>query len=232
MPGFPFRRSSFSLLLFSQELLYLLDSGLSLVESMEALTEKEHHAESRAVLQQVMASLYEDCLYPGAGAFPDDLPAAVRGDDPRQRAYRRHGARAGASRGLSVADRCGAQEVVVTASIYPVLLIVVGGLVMLFLLGYVVPRFSTIYESSGDNLPWMSQMLLAWGVTCSSTVARSALAGRDHRADGVCLVPCLGAAALMVQVWRPASAGESCGFTSWRGSIARWACCCAAESRW
>jgi len=30
-------------------------------------------------------------------------------------------------------------------------------------LGYVVPKFSTIYESTGADLPWMSQLLLSWG---------------------------------------------------------------------
>jgi general secretion pathway protein F len=52
---------------------------------------------------------------------------------------------------------------IIAASIYPSLLMVVGGLVVLFLLGYVIPRFSGIYENTGQNLPWASQMLLKWG---------------------------------------------------------------------
>ncbi len=51
----------------------------------------------------------------------------------------------------------------ITASIYPVLLLLVGALVSLFLLGYVVPKFSAIYENVGDNIPWMSRMLMQWG---------------------------------------------------------------------
>jgi general secretion pathway protein F len=43
------------------------------------------------------------------------------------------------------------------------MLLVVGGFVTLFLLGYVVPRFSAVYESSGRPLPWMSGMLLGFG---------------------------------------------------------------------
>lgn len=159
----PFRRSSFSLLLFSQELLSLLDSGLSLVESMEALSEKEHHAESRAVLQQVMAALYEGLPLSSAlerfpAFFPPLYVAMIRASErtgDMVHALARH---------VTYQSQIDAvRKKIVTASIYPVLLIVVGGLVMLFLLGYVVPRFSTIYESSGTSLPWMSQMLLAWG---------------------------------------------------------------------
>jgi general secretion pathway protein F len=51
----------------------------------------------------------------------------------------------------------------VSASIYPLILIVVGGLVSLFLLGYVVPRFSHIYEDIGGELPWLTRALMAWG---------------------------------------------------------------------
>ena len=52
---------------------------------------------------------------------------------------------------------------IVSASIYPVILLAVGGLVTLFLLGYVVPRFSRIYEDLGSNLPFMSRVLMQWG---------------------------------------------------------------------
>ncbi|OYX26919.1 MAG: type II secretion system protein, partial [Hydrogenophilales bacterium 32-62-9] len=52
---------------------------------------------------------------------------------------------------------------VLSASIYPMLLVGVGTLVIGFLLAYVVPRFATVYADSGRDLPWMSQMLLRWG---------------------------------------------------------------------
>jgi len=35
--------------------------------------------------------------------------------------------------------------------------------VSLFLLGYVVPRFSHIYQDIGGDLPWLTRMLMAWG---------------------------------------------------------------------
>jgi general secretion pathway protein F len=55
------------------------------------------------------------------------------------------------------------RDKVVSASIYPLLLMLAGGAVVLFLLGYVVPRFSHIYEDIGSNLPLMSRMLMQWG---------------------------------------------------------------------
>jgi general secretion pathway protein F len=52
---------------------------------------------------------------------------------------------------------------VVSASIYPVLLMVAGLLVIGFLLGYVVPRFARIFEDLGGDIPWMSRLLIHWG---------------------------------------------------------------------
>jgi general secretion pathway protein F len=52
---------------------------------------------------------------------------------------------------------------IVSASIYPVLLMVVGTLVIAFLLGYVVPRFAKIFEDLGGDVPWMSKLLIGWG---------------------------------------------------------------------
>src|SRR5690606_29016810 len=51
----------------------------------------------------------------------------------------------------------------VGASIYPVLLLVVGLLVSLFLLVFVVPKFSAIYDDMGSDLPWLSVLLIEWG---------------------------------------------------------------------
>jgi general secretion pathway protein F len=159
----PFRRKSFNLLLFSQELLSLLESGLSLVEAMEALSEKEQQHDARVVLEGVRTFLYEGLpLSTGLERFPSVFPQLYVA---MIRASERTGDMANAlSRHVTYQSQIDAvRKKIVTASIYPVLLIVVGGLVMLFLLGYVVPRFSTIYESSGADLPWMSRMLLAWG---------------------------------------------------------------------
>ncbi len=50
------------------------------------------------------------------------------------------------------------------ALIYPAILLVMVGLSLLFLLGYVVPQFAGMYESLDADLPWFSQMVLALGM--------------------------------------------------------------------
>jgi len=156
-------KPKFNLMLFSQELLALLESGLSLVEAIEALAEKEQQAESKAILNQVMTALYEGLPLSSAlekvpQVFTPLYIALIRASErtgDMVQALARH---------VAYQTQIDAvRKKIVTASIYPVLLIIVGGVVVLFLLGYVVPKFSTIYESAGTDLPWMSQVLLAWG---------------------------------------------------------------------
>jgi general secretion pathway protein F len=52
---------------------------------------------------------------------------------------------------------------IVSASIYPLILIVVGLGVVGFLATYVVPKFAAVYSGTGRSLPLLSAWLLAWG---------------------------------------------------------------------
>jgi general secretion pathway protein F len=162
------RPARFSLMLFSQELLALLESGITLVEGLETLAEKESRPDTRQLLQQVLDRLREGRPFSAAlQQFPEHFPAlfvaAVRasertGDLPetlvRYVAYQ--------------AQVESLRKKIIAAAIYPALLIVVGALVSLFLLGYVVPRFSQVYEDMGDQLPWLSHLLLLWGKALQS----------------------------------------------------------------
>jgi general secretion pathway protein F len=52
---------------------------------------------------------------------------------------------------------------IVSASIYPAILMVVGALVISFLMFYVVPRFARVYEDMASTLPFFSRLLLGFG---------------------------------------------------------------------
>jgi general secretion pathway protein F len=52
---------------------------------------------------------------------------------------------------------------VVNALVYPAILLAMVGLSLLFLLGYVVPQFSAMYDSLDADLPWFSQAVLGLG---------------------------------------------------------------------
>jgi general secretion pathway protein F len=157
------RKGHFPLVLLSQELLALLQAGLALVEALETLSEKEQRPELKQTLTQIIASLYEGHAFSHAlqhspANFPALYVATVRasertGDLPEA-----------LSRYIAYQSQMdGVKRQVVSASIYPLLLFAVGGLVTLFLMVYVVPRFSHIYADIGSDLPLMSQLLMRWG---------------------------------------------------------------------
>ncbi|MGA7178767.1 MAG: type II secretion system F family protein [Thiobacillaceae bacterium] len=156
-------RNPFSLTLFSQELMALLDAGLSLVEAIETLAEKAERNDARNLLEQVTHHLYEGKTFSQAlQAFPSLFPplyiASIR-------AAEKTGALSPAlKRYLDYREQMDkVKRKIVSASIYPALLLIAGGLVTAFLLGFVVPRFAQVYEDSGREMPWMSQLLLSWG---------------------------------------------------------------------
>ena len=157
------RTSVFPLSLFSQELLTLLDAGLNLVEALETLAEKEGRGDARTVLTRLLDHLYEgrtlsQALAEQAEVFPELYVATVRASE------RTGNLPEALSRYIAYhAQVDQVRKKLVSASIYPVMLILVGGLVVVFLMGWVVPRFSHIYEDGGGNLPLMSRLLLDWG---------------------------------------------------------------------
>jgi general secretion pathway protein F len=157
------RRARFPLVLFTQELLALLRSGISLVEALETLAEKDSRASSGPVLAALLEKLREGQSFSSGlqsfpEAFPDLYVATVRASE------RTGNLSEALSRYVTYQTQLdGVKKTLVSASIYPVILIAVGGLVSLFLLGYVVPRFSHIYEDIGGDLPWLTRVLMAWG---------------------------------------------------------------------
>ncbi|MDO8450803.1 MAG: type II secretion system F family protein [Rhodoferax sp.] len=157
-------KSRFPLLLFSQELLSLLNSGITIVEAIETLSEKENRPAVRAVLQGIVSALREGrpfsaTLEDAPQAFPPLYVATVRASE------RTSGLGEALGRYIAYATQLETlRGRLVSAAIYPVLLVAVSGLVILFLMGYVVPRFSHIYEDMGGNLPFLSRLLLQWGL--------------------------------------------------------------------
>ena len=183
------RAGRFSLLLFNQELLALLEAGLHLNEALSALLAKEAQAGVATLLQTLLAELskgrnFSDVLADHAAHFPPVYVAIVRaaertGDLPpalaRFIAYQLQ------------FDRV--RKKLVAACIYPAMLLLVGGAVTIFLLAYVVPRFAGVYASAGREMPAMSAALLGLGTFMQShALALGALA----------LVAALG----LVALWR------------------------------
>jgi general secretion pathway protein F len=163
--GLPWRNAAerFPVALFSQELRVLLMAGLPLPEAIDTLAQKERKDDWRRVIERLGEVLREgQPLSAALQEFPHIFSplyvATVRSSEKTSDlapALARYVAYAGQLEAI--------RKRAVNASIYPMLLIAVGGIVSLFLLLYVVPRFGHIYEERGGNLPLFSRLLLAWG---------------------------------------------------------------------
>ncbi|MDA8109285.1 MAG: type II secretion system F family protein [Betaproteobacteria bacterium] len=208
-PGWPWTRARFPLALFSQELRVLLEAGLPLLEALATLAERERRAEFRALLERVCTVVREGnslstALAQHPSAFPPLYVATVQASERTGDlgpALGRYVAYAGQLEAV--------RKRLVNASIYPLLLFGTGGLVSLFLLLYVVPRFSLVYEDIGVHLPLFSRLLLAWGefvrghgaLVLGALVATLAACGHALQRAAV-------RAWLEARLWRLPSVGE------------------------
>lgn len=146
---------------FTQQLATLLEAGVPLDRALGILEELTAHARLRAITSDVLRSVR------GGAAFSDAL--AKHHPRPFSRLYIqmvRAGERGGflepALKRLAefLREAQEFREGVVSASIYPVLLTLVGAGAVVFLLTFVIPRFGDIFKDLGQSLPLPTQILL------------------------------------------------------------------------
>lgn len=162
------RRARFPLQLFSQELAVLLDAGIPLLEALHTLREKEAQPAVRAALDGVVAQIEQGqplsaALRQQPQAFDELVVAIVAANEKTGQlstALAQH------ARYLAWVDALRSR--LVAALVYPLMLLGVGGAVILFLLLYVLPRFSGILEQTSAELPWASRVLIQFGQTAGA----------------------------------------------------------------
>jgi general secretion pathway protein F len=153
----------FNVELFARELAALLDAGVSVIDALRTLGSNERREASANVYRDLLRRLEEGHALSAALEYADDvfppvLVACVKASEQTGglaeslKRYSRNSATLQALRAR-----------VVSASIYPAVLLAVGAAVVLFLLAFVVPRFADLLEHSGHELPMLSQWLMAWG---------------------------------------------------------------------
>ncbi len=155
--------AAFPLLHFNQSLLILLRAGLSVVEAIETLADRETRADAKQVLTRLHDQLkvglsFSAALEAQPTVFPPLYVASVRANE-------RTGALTEAIERFVQyrAQSDNMRKRIVGAAIYPAMILGVGTLVIAFLLLYVVPRFSLVFQDLGDRIPLMSRLLLQWG---------------------------------------------------------------------
>lgn len=157
------RKHKFPVLLFSRELLALLSAGLSLTEVMDTLVDKELNPSNRLLLASLRTSLYQgkslsDALREFPHVFVPFYVATISASERTGSLVEALGRYVHFQEQSDIIKKR-----IVSASVYPALLIAVGGLVSLFLMFYVVPRFSRVYEDIRGEIPFFSRVMLEWG---------------------------------------------------------------------
>lgn len=148
----------------SAELLALLRAGLTLPEAMSALQQRRRSLSATQTIDHICDALREGrslsrALEDSDGAFSPLYVATIRSSEETGDIIE------ALSRYLDYDRRMHAvRNALVSAAIYPAILLVAGILVIGFLLGYVIPRFSRIYADLGeDHIPAASRMLMRVG---------------------------------------------------------------------
>jgi len=145
---------------FTAELSALLGAGLPLDRSLNILAEISDRREMKEVVQSLLKSVRE------GGSFSDALQ---KHPEAFPRLYVNM-VRAGEAGGFLdvILERLNEflesskelKEHVFSAMIYPTILFITGGLSIILILTFVLPRFSVIFAELGSSLPLSTQILL------------------------------------------------------------------------
>jgi general secretion pathway protein F len=156
------RSSKVNLLTFTTELSTLLGAGLPLDRSLNILSSISESKDMKNIVQSILKSIREgssfsDALQRHPKVFPRLYINMIR---------------AGESGGVLdvVLDKLNEflesskelKEHIFSVMIYPTILIITGGISIIILLTYVLPKFSVIFAELGGSLPLPTQILLTF----------------------------------------------------------------------
>ncbi|MBS0156474.1 MAG: type II secretion system F family protein [Nitrospira sp.] len=176
-------------LIFNQELLALIKSGLPILRVWDLLIDRAGHPGFQQVLREVKEDIRSgispsDALAKHVSYFPDLYVSTIKAGEQagnlpevlqRYIAYLK----------LMI----GLRQKMMKAISYPIFLIIIGVAVIGFLVGYVMPTFVSVYGETGKALPWATHLLLqlvahaeVWGLAATITLAGLMLGIRAYYA--------------------------------------------------
>lgn len=154
---------AFPLMLFCQEFRVLFEAGLTVMEVLQTLIDKETNAVTKLTLQQLLAAVQEGktlsqamSLHPNAfpNLFAATISAAETTGDLSEALLRYN-------QYLENVDLL--KKRIISASVYPAIVVSFGLIVLAFLVVYVIPKFSKIYETQIAHVSTSTQYLLSLG---------------------------------------------------------------------
>lgn len=156
-------RGAFNLAVFNQQLHALLDAGQSIVDAIEVLGRKDRGGRNRAIFDTLLTALRQgkqlsDAMSLLPAVFSPLYVAMVRSSETtgtiktsikRYMQYQRQV--------NEIRDKLAA------AAIYPAILLAVGFCVTSFLMLYVLPRFSEVFEEAESRAHGSPGFVQVWG---------------------------------------------------------------------
>ena len=148
------------LVLFSRQLSTLVSAGVPIVQSLSILENQAENPAFKEVLGAVRTDIesglsISDALKKHPDAFPELYTSMIK---------------AGELGGIldTILERLTAylesnealKAKVKSAMMYPIIILIICFVITMFLLTFVIPRFATIFQSFGAELPWLTQTLL------------------------------------------------------------------------
>jgi type IV pilus assembly protein PilC len=147
-------------LVFNQELLALVRAGLPIVQSFEIMLERQRDARFRQVLLEI-----RDKIKSGV-ALSDAFASYGRAFPPIYSTSLRAGERSGDLEGVIrrflryqklIANL---RKRVISALIYPSVLVTISVVMVFVMLTYVIPKFSEFYTGMGAELPFATRLVM------------------------------------------------------------------------
>ena len=152
--------SSRELLGFTQQLATLISSKLTLDKSLTITTRLTEKEKTREMLQDIQKRVH------GGSSFADALAVYPKVFSKMYinlvRAGELGGVLAVVLKRLAdfLENLQDTKSKIINAMIYPAILITFGGLAIIFLMSFVVPKFAGIFEDKGEAIPFLTKVLL------------------------------------------------------------------------
>lgn len=161
--GFAFKTNAFPLVLFCQEFHSLFDAGLTVKDVLQTLIEKETQDSTKDILQQLLSAIKEgktlsQAMALNPHAFPQLFVATIAAAETTgdlSEALVRFGSYLESVEAL--------KKKIISASLYPAIVTSFAFCVLVFLVVFIIPKFSNIYQTQVKNISASTRFLLDVG---------------------------------------------------------------------
>ena len=149
--------------LLYRELAVLLRAGLTLTQALELLIDTPELLARHALLARI-----RDAIRQGSSLAAAQEAAGFT-DQPQERALIEMGERAGALGDVLMLladyldERARLRDRIQTALIYPALVLIMSVVIMLFMFGFMMPRFARLFDEARLALPFFTRAVMAGG---------------------------------------------------------------------